>query len=291
MKNIQKTKSAPGKKKTRINPTPKNLHTFAGLEQVVRTLRGPTGCPWDKEQTHESLTQFAIEETFELVDAIDRGNNADICEELGDVLLQVLLHAVIAEGDGRFSLTDVIRGIATKMVERHPHVFGDVKLGTATEVLDNWASLKEAQKAKTSGSPKKQTKKDTNPFGSIPVQLPSLLRAQKIGRKTRDRKFDWENLPDVIAKVDEELAEVKAAVKSKKRKHIDEELGDLLFSVAQLARHLDMDAERSLRLANQKFEKRFCKMLEMIDLPTDKFTNLPLAKKEEFWERAKRILR
>lgn len=259
---------------------PVNTQEFNSLVEIVKHLRGPDGCPWDKEQTNNSLTQYAIEEAHELAEAIDRGQDAEIVEELGDLLLQVLLHSEIGRQEKKFELQDVIKGISEKMIRRHPHVFADSKVKDSTEVLAKWAEIKSSEKQTTGDS-------DQNPFQSIPVHIPALIRAQKVGAKTVRYNFDWENIEDVVAKVDEELAELKEAIAHKSKEDQQEELGDLLFSIVQLARHLNFDAEQSLRKTNKKFEFRFMRMREIIKREGMDFKKLTVSELERFWKKAK----
>ena len=256
---------------------PKNLREFAGLLKVVEFLRGPDGCPWDKEQTHRTLTRYAIEEAFELSEAIDQGDDKMIAEELGDVLLQVVLHAEIARQEKRFDIYDVIEAIGSKMVRRHPHVFADVKAETSEKVLKNWAEIKNEEKGK---------KKGALSF-DIPAALPSLLRAQKIGEKTKKVNFDWANADECWPKIKEEIAELEAAVKSGERADMAAEMGDVLFSLAQLARHLDLDSEQALRECNRRFEMRFMRMQELVTADGRDWSTLPADEKEKYWKRAK----
>ena len=258
-------------------PTPPEIRNkFESLVEVVGHLRGPEGCPWDKEQTHNTLTQYAIEEAFELAEAIDHEDTAGTIEELGDLLLQVVLHSEIARQEGRFTLNDVIEGITNKMIHRHPHVFADTKVKDSSEVLHNWSLIKEAEK-----------KKENSPFASIPKALPSLIRAQKIGAKTVRYNFDWAKPSDVLNKLDEEVAELKEAISTQSKAHQQEELGDTLFTLVQLARHLDFDAEQSLRQTNQKFENRFSLMRELVQSDQKDFSKLAVSELEIYWQRAK----
>jgi len=259
---------------------PTNTRDFTALVEVIAALRGPNGCPWDKEQTHNTLTQYAIEEAHELAAAIDANDKPGTIEELGDLLLQVVLHAEIGRQSGEFDLADVIQGITEKMIHRHPHVFGDVKVRDSGEVLDNWAKIKAAEKSQTNSQP-------TSPFASLPEAMPALIRAQKIGAKTVRYNFDWEKVEDVVAKVEEELGELKEAIREKSQHEQQKELGDLLFSVTQLARHLNFDAEQALRMTNKKFEKRFMLMRQLIDSAGLDFTQLNVAELEKYWQNAK----
>ena len=257
---------------------PDNLREFAGLLKVVEYLRGPDGCPWDKEQTHQTLTRFAIEEAHELAEAIDSGDQAEIRDELGDVLLQVVLHAEIARQDKRFDVFDVIQAISEKMVRRHPHVFGDVKAETANEVLTNWAQIKAKEKGKDANHPLSF---------DIPQGLPSLLRAQKIGEKTTKVGFDWGSAAECWPKIKEEIAELDEAMKSGKPAEIESELGDVLFSLAQLARHLELDSEQSLRKTNTRFEARFQRMQARVAADGKVWAKLAADEKEKYWKGAK----
>ena len=237
--------------------------------KIIASLRAPDGCPWDREQTERSLIPFAIEETFELAEAIESGQDGAIVEELGDVLLQVVLHAQIASETARFTIDDVVRGISEKMVRRHPHVFGDEseKVSTSSEVLTRWQEIKKAEKAG------RDTAKPPQDFRfDVPLAMPALSRAAKIGEKTARLKFDWPSWKGAFEKVEEELGEVKAAMNDNREATykpkegpetgpsydpVASEIGDLLFSVAQLARHRGLDPEQCLRETNARFERRF----------------------------------
>lgn len=257
---------------------PTQLRDFSSLVAIVTALRDPVhGCPWDLEQTHKTLTPHMLEEAHEVVEAIESGNREHIIEELGDVLLQVILHSEIARQEGRFDLLDVIENLNKKLVYRHPHVFSDMKADSAQEALRNWEQMKAEEKA---GKIKPEQ-------FEVPASLPALQRAQKIGLKTKKFNFDWANAQEVLAKVEEELSEVREAMDAKSSDKIKEELGDLLFSVTQLSRHLDVEAEGSLREANRKFEKRFFKMKALAEsrgLKLDKMTNVEL---EKIWQEIK----
>ncbi len=259
------------------NIPPKETRTFSALVQVVEALRGPNGCPWDKEQTHATLTQYAIEEAHELAEAIDQNNMPGIVEELGDLLLQVVLHAEIGRQSGQFTLEDVIQAITEKMIRRHPHVFGDTKVSGSGDVLTNWSRLKEKERANGGWA------------SSIPVTLPALIRAQKIGDKTVRRGFDWSTATEVLGKIDEELAELRAAIEKKDLENQQEEIGDVLFTVVQVARHLHFDAEQALRMTNRKFENRFRKMFDLIERDGRSREELPLAELEKYWQKAKAL--
>lgn len=270
---------------------PNNLREFTALMKVVEHLRGPQGCPWDKEQTHQTLTRFAIEEAHELAEAIDSGVKADIVEELGDLLLQVVLHAEIGRQAGEFTLEDVIESISSKMVRRHPHVFGDVKVSGSGEVLKNWAELKAQEKSERAASSPSAGSAKPLSF-DIPVSIPALIRSQKIGEKTEKIDFDWGTPAEVFVKIEEEIAELSEALDDNAAlSKIESEIGDTLFSLAQLARHLDLDSEQALRKTNQRFEKRFHKMQELVIADGKMWADLVSADRESYWQKAKSALK
>lgn len=260
------------------------VQAFLAFVEVVEKLRGPNGCPWDKEQTHATLTQYAIEEAHELAEAIDQGDTPHIREELGDLLLQVVLHSEIARQDRSFQLEDVIRGVSDKMIRRHPHVFGNTQVSGSDEVMKNWNQIKQQEKADTLANSTK-----ASPFGNIPLSIPALIRSQKIGAKTVRMNFDWERPEQVLEKVEEELGELKEAMSEKSLEEQQMELGDLLFATVQLARHLNFDAEQALRMTNKKFELRFAKMRELVELDHKDFGKLPPAELEIYWKKAKKF--
>lgn len=255
---------------------PSDLRAFTSLLEVMKALRGPDGCPWDKEQTHKTLAPYAIEEAHELAESIESGDEREMISELGDVLLQVVLHAEIGRQEGRFDIYDVIATLNEKMVRRHPHVFSDTEVSGIDDVWANWKKIKEVEKAG-----KKQKGFD------IPLNLPSLTRSSKIGNKTKGFKFDWETAEQVLMKVEEEVAELKDAIRSGKAKEKEHELGDILFSVAQVARHLKIEPEQALRVANQRFEKRFFRMKEMAEAQGKNFSNLSTDELESLWRQVK----
>lgn len=266
---------------------PSNLKQIESLVEIVKSLRAPDGCPWDKEQTHESLTQYAIEETHELVEVLElpEGPSKDgkIKEELGDVLFQVVLHAQLATERGAFTLEDVIAGISKKLVRRHPHVFGDVKVADSEEVIRNWERIKKEEK---SGSVTNE-----NAYALNVPPLPALQRAFKIGKRTQKMQFDWDDAEGVMLKVEEEFEELREAIEEGGDKAIAHELGDVLFSLAQLGRHLNMEPEYILRRANQRFEGRFNKMIEIALSEKKDWGTLTLEEKESYWQKAKALLK
>ncbi|MCB0347499.1 MAG: nucleoside triphosphate pyrophosphohydrolase [Bdellovibrionales bacterium] len=261
------------------NP-PKEYRSFTSLQKIIADLQDPDGgCPWDLEQTHRTLCKFAIEETYELVDAIEANDIKSMKEELGDVLLQVMLHAEIAKKASHFSIEDVIESIGTKMVRRHPHVFSDTNVAGPEEVLKNWEKIK--QKEKTT---------DTKWF-NFPNHLPALSISDKIGSKSQKYDFDWKTKEQVYGKVTEELQEVTEALETNDLDKIEDEIGDLLFVVAQLARHYSLDPEQALRRSNQKFMTRFTKMMDLAKSKGLSFNDLSLDEKENLWQEVKVLLK
>lgn len=230
---------------------------FDELLKVMERLRAPGGCPWDREQTYGSLGQYLLEETYEAFDAIQAaeatGDTSELVEELGDVLLQVVFHSTIAKERGDFTIDDVAAGVSEKLVLRHPHVFGDKKLETASDVLDNWDELKKAER-KESG---KEEKKLDSILDEVPIHFPGLLEALKITKRAAKVGFDWENKEQVLEKLDEELEELHAAVEEGESVKIEEEIGDILFVLVNLARKLDVEPETALKKTNRKFRERF----------------------------------
>jgi len=243
------------------------------LVEIMDKLLAPDGCPWDREQSLQSLAPFAIEEAFELAEAIENNDMPSVKEELGDLLLQVIFQTALTKRQNTFTLEDVINGICTKLIRRHPHVFADDKVKDADEVLKNWNIIKAAEK-----------KGKVQKLFNIPVNLPALQRSQKLGDKTKGLKFDWKNPEEVLLKVEEEMLELKEALKEKDMNHVKEELGDVFFVLAQLARHLKFEAESVARAANSKFEKRFEKMLALANEKGLTFETLSTEKKEELWD-------
>ena len=251
---------------------------FDKLVQVVATLRGENGCPWDREQTHETLKADLIEESYEVIEAIDAKEETKLHEELGDLLMQVMLHAQIAKDDGNFSINEVIQSITEKLIRRHPHVFGGVEVSDAEEVLTNWEAIKRQEEGY----------EDRNSvLDGIPDILPSLLRAQKIQRRAARVGFDWDEVSDVLPKLEEEIEEIKVCIEAGTPEDIEMEIGDLLFSVVNLCRFLDVQAEEALRQANRKFINRFKAMEKELERRGKTFADYDLAGLDELWEAAK----
>ncbi|AHF08885.1 MULTISPECIES: nucleoside triphosphate pyrophosphohydrolase [Dehalobacter] len=255
-----------------------NSDPLERLTAIMAELRSARGCPWDKEQDHESLKKYLIEETYEVLDAIDSKNMNNLCEELGDLLLQVVFHSRIAEESGRFSLNDVIKGISDKLIRRHPHVFGSVEVASSQEVLVNWDEIKKMEKL-TSQSPEKETERN---FFDIPGGLPALQFAEKTQKKASKAGFDWEDHRGPLSKIYEELAELEKEVGKSPR--IEEELGDLLFSIVNLSRFLGINAEEALRQGTKKFQQRFYKMVHKIDLEGPNRGGMSMENMNFFWE-------
>jgi tetrapyrrole methylase family protein/MazG family protein len=266
---------------------PTNLRNIQSLVEILATLRGPQGCPWDKEQTHDSLTQYLLEESYELVEAIeDKSSQRDqkIKEELGDVLFQVLLHCQLASERNSFSLDDVIEDISNKLIRRHPHVFSDVKVNNSADVAANWEEIKKQEKLEKSSG------KDEKYSLNVPP-LPALQRAFKIGKRTEKFKFDWEDPEGVMLKVEEEFEELREALDGLSSEEIEHELGDVLFSLAQLGRHLNMEPEKVLRKANQRFEDRFTTMIDFCNQDKCDWESISTEEKEAYWQKAKEFLK
>jgi MazG family protein len=260
---------------------------FEGLVAVQARLRAPGGCPWDREQTHATLRTYLIEESYEVLDAIEKGSTQELAEELGDLLLQVLFHADLARETGAFDISDVITGIHDKMVRRHPHVFGDVKADTAGEVLKNWAQLK--AKEKQAASPKGIASQIPNPsaLDGVPRNLPALLEAYQMTRRAAQVGFDWESAEGIFEKLEEETSELRAALADSNRRAAEEEVGDLLFSVVNLARFLGLDPEVTLKHSNLKFKERFQEMESEASLSGQRLSELSKEKLERLWDAAK----
>ena len=258
----------------------KSKYNFEDLVDIMQILRSPGGCPWDAEQTHKSIRRDLLEETYELIEGIDKDDPAILREELGDVLLQVVFHSNIASCEKRFTIDDVCNDVCQKLIVRHPHVFGDVVVENSENVLANWDMIKkETKKQKT----------DTEVLRSVTASLPSLMRADKLGKKARKLGFDFDNSEEALLKVREELEEVAEAVKLGDKNNIDEEFGDLLLSVVNAARLAGVDSEQALYNANEKFLKRFA-LVEQFCLDSGKtVTETSRDEKEEFWQKAKKI--
>lgn len=254
------------------------LAQFQMLVEIVARLRAPGGCPWDLEQTHASLKRNLLEESYEVLEAIDRGEPKLLAEELGDLLVQIVFHAQIAAEAGQFAMPDVVAGINRKLVRRHPHVFGDASVADAREVERNWEKLKEQEK--------RQQGVRQSPVEAIPQALPALSYAQLMQDRVARAGFEWEDISGVLDKVEEEVAELRRAVSADEKAH---ELGDLLFSLVNLSRWLHLQAEDTLRQASRRFQGRYLKMEELAKQRGQDFAALSLAHKELLWQEAKRL--
>ncbi len=223
-------------------------NAFAELVRIMERLRGPGGCPWDREQTRQSIKRYVIEEAYEVAEAIEEDDPGELCTELGDLLLQIVFHAQMAGEEGLFTIADVVRSINEKMVRRHPHVFGDLAVKDADEVLRNWARIKAEER---------KDRDDNSIVAGVPRALPALARADRLSEKASRVGFDWAGPGAVLAKVREELAELEEALACDDRAAAAAELGDLLFALTSLGRHLDLHAEDALQAANERFVRRF----------------------------------
>ncbi len=221
---------------------------FEELMDVMAKLRGPNGCPWDKQQTHASLTSGFLEELYEFIEAVDDNDIETMREELGDLCLHIVFQVQLAREAGEFTMTEVLEGIIEKLVRRHPHVFGDITVGDADEVIVNWDTIKKKEKKNAAR---------TSVVDGIPRHLPALSKAHKLQRKVRKVGFDWDRLEDVMLKVDEELGELRDAIKEGNQAHVTEELGDLLFSIVNVSRFVDVEPEQALHKTVRKFMNRF----------------------------------
>ena len=257
--------------------TGRNLPDLVGLMQ---RLLAPTGCPWDREQTLESLLPYLVEETYEVVDALQSGDVGDHVEELGDLLLQIVFQAEIRHTEGAFGIDDVVRGIVAKLVRRHPHVFGEAQAETSQAVLANWAKLKAVEKAK---------KGRKGALHGIPRSAPALVRATRAGEKAGAVGFDWPDAAGVRDKVNEELAELAQACMAGDRAHMMHELGDTLFALSNLARKLGLDAENALREATDRFARRFGHMEEALEAGGRTVASASPEELEQLWQAAKRV--
>ncbi len=252
-----------------------DVRTFDGLREIVRRLRAPDGCPWDRVQTHESLRRYLLEETYEALDALDGGDAAKLREELGDVLLQIMLHAQIGSESGEFDIDGVVEGIATKLVRRHPHVFGETKVDTADEVVLKWDEIKRKERGAAG---------DENVLDRVPQTLPALAYSQALQDKAATTGFDWPDARDVLDKLAEEASELARAESLDEKR---EELGDTLFVLVSLARKLGLDAEESLRLASRRFRRRFDRLQALARERGLALDDMPIEALESLWRETK----
>lgn len=246
--------------------------------EIVRTLRGPQGCPWDREQTHRTLLNCLLDETYEFFEAVENEDTGHMREELGDLLLQIVLHAQIASEEGSFTLEDVARGIADKIVYRHPHVFGDATVSSSSEVVRNWEELKRREKGK---------EQRASVLDGIPHGLPALFFAEKVQRRVARVGFDWTEMKPVLDKVEEEFAEFRQAVESGDSEHAEDELGDIMFALVNVARHRKICAEDALRRTVGKFMRRFRHIEQALEARGTSPSEATLEEMDTLWEQSK----
>lgn len=256
----------------------KEKYDINDLLEIMRSLRAPGGCPWDAEQTHESIRKNLIEETYEVVEAIDKKDSGMLLEELGDLLMQVVFHAQMEDEKGVFNFDDVADGVCKKLIERHPHVFGEVEVSGVDDVLDNWDAIKRRKKGQKKGS---------EPMLSVPRELPALMRAAKIQQKASAVGFDWPDVSGAYGKIIEETQELRKAVESGVQDDVIEELGDLLFSVVNVSRFLKCDAEEALTAASDKFINRFIRVEQLAKENGVDMEKASLEKLDKLWDIAK----
>ncbi|MBI9031078.1 nucleoside triphosphate pyrophosphohydrolase [bacterium] len=254
------------------------MKEFDKLKEIISTLRHPeTGCPWDLKQSSKTLISGMIEEVYEVSEAVASGNNDDLKEELGDCLLHIMLQAQIASEKGSFAIEEVVEGISAKLIRRHPHIFGEENLTDPTEVKKRWEQIKLAEK-----------KERNSVLDGIPQAIPGLLQAQRIQEKAASVGFDWDNIEPVFAKITEEIAEVRAEISSNNQENLELEIGDLLFSVVNLARKLNVDAELAIKTSNRKFRDRFSKIEAELTKTGTKINEKSLEELDQIWESVKK---
>ena len=254
------------------------LNSLSKLIKITDTLMGEDGCPWDKVQTRESLKPYLVEETYEVLDALDANDPEKIKDELGDLLYQILFHSKISSLKGEFNFRDVINNLSEKMVRRHPHIFKEGELNTPDQVVKQWEEIKRNEKNQAN---------QKSILDNIPKNLPSLLRAQKLQKKAAKEGFDWDQISDVFDKLDEEIAEFKEAVLKKKSADIQSEIGDIIFVITNIAKCYKIDAEEALRSTNNKFIKRFQYIEQKIEAKGKTLKDSPLEEMERYWQEAK----
>ena len=252
---------------------------FDRLVAIMRRLRAPGGCPWDAEQTHESLKRYLIEECYEVIEAIDLNDPEHLKEELGDLMLQPIFHAAIAEGQGTFTIDDVLDTICEKLIRRHPHVFGDEVVKSADEQVENWERIKKKEKGAERSSA----------LSGVPPHLPALLKAQKVTEKAARVGFDWEHVDQVFAKVLEELKEFEETMVARDQERMEAELGDLLFATVNLGRFLAIDPEEALRKTIARFSRRFAHVEDTLYASGKHLQDATLAEMDLLWEEAKEL--
>ena len=263
---------------------PPSPTAFEQLVDIMKQLRDPeTGCPWDLEQSFETIAPYTIEEAYEVADAIERRDHAELKEELGDLLLQVVFHSQIADEADLFDVNDVAAAISQKMLRRHPHVFADAGMRSSEQQTAEWEAIKAAERAQ-----KREAGEPTSALDGVAKALPALMRAEKLQKRAARTGFDWTNATDILDKLDEESGEVKDAISGGVIDEIEDEIGDLLFVAANLARRFDLDPEIALRKANAKFERRFRAMEKLAGQRGQDFSALSLAEQDSLWKAVKR---
>lgn len=251
--------------------------SFEKLVEILAILRGPKGCPWDQEQTHKDLNPLLLEEAYEVVESVDQENFKNLKEELGDLLVHILFHSQLANETKHFDVTDIVKSACEKLIRRHPHVFGDEKVKDTKEVLTNWEIIKQKEKKKESI------------LEGLPKALPALVKAFRLGEKASRVGFDWPSSSGVLEKMEEELKELKEAISNNHQEHIEDELGDLFFTLANLARTLKIDPETALRKTTDRFIRRFQWLEKESALNQRKLQDLNPKEWEELWEKAKKV--
>ncbi|MBR6786012.1 MAG: nucleoside triphosphate pyrophosphohydrolase [Clostridia bacterium] len=256
----------------------KDCYNIEDLISIIRLLRAPGGCPWDAKQTHESIKKNLIEETYEVIEAVNKDDKVLLCEELGDLLMQIVFHAQMESEAGVFGFDEVADGVCKKLVERHPHVFGEVTVNGVEDVLTNWDAIKK----KTKGQ-----KTTSESMFSVPRELPALMRAAKLQKKAADIGFDWPEISGALDKLEEEIAELRAAIANKDSANINEEFGDLLFSAVNVSRFIKVDAEESLTAASDKFLARFTEVEKLANERGIDMKNSSLEQLDALWDEVK----
>ena len=256
-------------------------YDFADLLSIMKQLRTPvTGCAWDLEQSFETIAPYTIEEAYEVADAIARQDTNDLCDELGDLLLQVVFHAQIASDEGHFAISDVTQAICDKMIRRHPHVFGEQAQHSAEQQTAAWEEIKAAERSS-------KAEQDPSALSGVATALPALMRSEKLQKRAARTGFDWTDPKDIFNKLDEEMDEVREAIDENDKNHIEEEIGDFIFVAVNLARRLNVDPEVALRKANDKFERRFRAMEKRAEGGEAGFATLDLDAQEALWQAVK----
>ncbi|HXU72910.1 MAG TPA: nucleoside triphosphate pyrophosphohydrolase [Polyangia bacterium] len=262
-------------------PSTQRGSSFPELVEIMDRLLAPDGCPWDREQTLQTLEPYLIEEAYEVLEAIDLDDPREHCEELGDLLFQIVFQSALRAREGKFGIDDVVRAIATKMTRRHPHVFGEAKVKDAEEVLANWGKLKEAEH--------KEKGIQRRALEGVPVNLPALLRAQRIGEKAAAVGFDWPDVAGVREKIDEEIREIDEAISGGDPAQIEHEIGDLLLAVSRFSAKLGVAPEDALRSALRRFQSRFEAMEDRVISRGDKVGDTPLEELDRIWNEVKKV--